>query len=95
MRGEAKAFWSRHKEIYKYKSLPAPIKEQVKEGGMPHEDDIVVVYPDGAFILVFGDGYIVTIGNTEDLLPRFHLAEDHLWDNWSGPNFEGSIYDEI
>lgn len=78
--------WSSQIEIMHYKDTHEDIKQMIQDVGMPHEHDIILVYPGGSFISVIAAKYHVDVGNESIICDTLVEAEKFLWEQWAYNN---------
>ncbi len=78
--------WSKQRVFTTYKDAPEDVRQMMRDTGLCHEDDIVMVYPDGSFITCVEGNFEVLIGNSDMTFNSSSEAEKHLWESWAKSN---------
>lgn len=70
------------------------IKQMIRGVGMPHEHDIVLVYPGGSYMSVIATNYFVDVGNESFICNTLIEAEKFLWEHWAYNNHYGGYHEQ-
>lgn len=92
-------YWSGQRVFKTYDNCHEDVKQQLKDVGLYHKDDVVIIYPSNAYILIVGSKFEVILDDSNPVFNSLSKAEKYLWDNWIVPeglcNSYGDIAEEI